>query len=170
MTARVDPPGDRARVSVMVAVDRETAFRIFTEEIDQWWRRGLKYRVAGTKRGFIRLEGGVGGRVFESFDGPSGTRIVETGKITSWEPPSQFAFEWRAVNFTPAETTLVEVVFESQRSGTLVTVTHRGWSAIRADHPARHGLDCGGVICWARCVNARASGRVMGDDGRPSWT
>lgn len=33
--------GDQARVTVLVAVDPETAFEVFTEEIDQWWRRGL---------------------------------------------------------------------------------------------------------------------------------
>ena len=34
--------GDRARVSVAVAVDAPTAFAIFTQEIDLWWRRGAR--------------------------------------------------------------------------------------------------------------------------------
>lgn len=133
-------PGDQARVSVLVEVDEETAFRVFTEEIDQWWRRGFKYRVAGKNRGVIHLEGKVGGRLFESFDRDGGTRVVETGRVTSWEPPSRFVFEWRAVNFTPEEKTEVEVTFEPSASGTLVTVVHRGFSKLRPDHPARHGL------------------------------
>jgi len=135
------PSGDQARVSVLVAVEPRIAFRVFTEEIDQWWRRGLKYRVAGTRRGIIRLEAGVGGRLFESFEASSGPRVVETGRVTAWEPPSRLVFEWRAVNFAPAENTEVEVLFEPSPSGTLVTVTHRGWSTIRPDHPARHGLE-----------------------------
>jgi uncharacterized protein YndB with AHSA1/START domain len=133
-------PGDQARVSVLVTVAPEEAFRIFTEEIDQWWRRGLKYRVAGTRRGIIHLEPKVGGRLFESFEVGSKTKVVETGTVNVWEPPSRLAFEWRAVNFAPAEKTEVEVVFEPSPSGTLVTVTHRGWSKIRLDHPARHHL------------------------------
>ena len=40
--------GDRARVSVLVRVPPEQAFRVFTEEIDAWWRRGPEYRVAGS--------------------------------------------------------------------------------------------------------------------------
>ncbi|HTY48850.1 MAG TPA: hypothetical protein VMB48_04070, partial [Steroidobacteraceae bacterium] len=32
------------------------------------------------------------------------------------------------------------VTFEPVQAGTRVTVCHRGWAAIRADHPARHGL------------------------------
>lgn len=134
-------PGDQARVSVRVDVPPEVAFRVFTEEIDQWWRRGLRYRVAGARRGIIHLEPGVGGRLFESFEVGAETKIFETGRVTVWEPPSRLVFEWRAVNFAPAEKTDVDVVFEPSASGTLVTVTHRGWSKIRADHPARHGLE-----------------------------
>lgn len=130
-------PGDRARASVLVEVEPREAFRIFTEEIDQWWRRGPQFRVAGKRRGILHLEPKVGGRLFESV----GTRVYETGTITTWEPPKRLAFEWRAVNFAPHETTEVEVVFEETRSGTIVTVTHRGWAKIRADHPVRHGLD-----------------------------
>jgi uncharacterized protein YndB with AHSA1/START domain len=135
------PPGDQATVTVLVGVPPDVAFRVFTEEIDQWWRRGLKYRVAGKRRGIIRLEPRVGGRLFESFDTSDGTRVVETGRVTSFEPPARLVFEWRAVNFAPAEKTEVEVLFQPSASGTLVTVKHRGWSAIRPDHPARHGLD-----------------------------
>ena len=142
MTAGLNPaPGDQARVSVLVAVPPGEAFRVFTEEIDGWWRRGLKYRVAGTQRGFIRLEPGVGGRLFESFERGGETRVFDTGRVTAWDPPSRVVFEWRSVTFAPAERTEVEVVFEPSPSGTLVTVTHRGWSRIRADHPVRHEQD-----------------------------
>ena len=133
-------PGDQARVSVVVAVPPDEAFRVFTEEIDAWWRRGLRYRVA-RDRGILHLEPKVGGRLFESFDTPSGPRVVETGRVTAWEPPSRVEFEWRLVNFAPTESTQVEVQFEPSTRGTLVTVTHRGWSRIRRDHPARHGLE-----------------------------
>jgi uncharacterized protein YndB with AHSA1/START domain len=128
---------------VVVDVPPDAAFRIFTEEIDQWWRRGFKYRVAGKRQGIVHLEGRVGGRLFESFETKSGSRVVETGRVTAWEPPARLVFEWRAVNFAPSEKTEVEVVFEPRSDGTLVTVTHRGWSRIRADHPARHGIEVG---------------------------
>jgi uncharacterized protein YndB with AHSA1/START domain len=133
------PAGDQARVSALVRVAPSVAFRAFTEEIDQWWRRGLKYRVAGKRRGIIHIESGVGGRLFESFETGAGLRVIETGRIIAWDPPARLAFEWRSPNFAPDEKTVVEVVFEETASGTLVTVTHKGWSAIRPDHPARHG-------------------------------
>ena len=39
-------PDDRARVSMLVRVPPAVAFRAFTEDVDQWWRGGRKYRVA----------------------------------------------------------------------------------------------------------------------------
>lgn len=130
--------GDQAKVSVHVRVPQAVAFRAFTEEIDQWWRRGLKYRVGRKGAGILHLEAGVGGRLFESFEDG---RVVQTGGVTVWEPPSRLVFEWRAVNFQPSEKTEVEVRFEARATGTLVTVIHRGWAKIRPDHPARHHLD-----------------------------
>ncbi len=135
------PPGDQARVSVSVAVPPADAFRIFTEEVDLWWRRGLKYRVGRGTEGILHLEPMVGGRLFETYTTAAGPRVAETGRVTAWEPPARLVFDWRAVNFAPGEKTEVEVRFEASGNGTLVTVTHRGWSRIRLDHPARHGQE-----------------------------
>jgi uncharacterized protein YndB with AHSA1/START domain len=67
------------------------------------------------------------------------TRSIQVGSITAWDPPSRIEFEWRGVNFAPNEKTVVEVRFDPSPSGTLVTVQHRGWSALPDDHPVRHG-------------------------------
>ncbi|HYR90344.1 MAG TPA: SRPBCC domain-containing protein [Terriglobia bacterium] len=139
-------PGDQTRVSVVVGVPPEIAFRIFTEEIDLWWRRGPKYRAAGARAGSFYMEPRVGGRLVESFESGSEMKIVEAGKITAWEPPSRLVFDWRAVNFSAEENTEVEVTFQKSSSGTLVTVTHRGWSRIRTDHPVRHRLETASFI------------------------
>jgi uncharacterized protein YndB with AHSA1/START domain len=136
-----DPLYDQARVSVLVEVPPESAFQIFTEDIDRWWRRGMRYRVARGRDGVIHLEPGIGGRLYESLQAGGDTALKETGRVTAWDPPHRLAFEWRAVNFEPGELTFVEVQFDPTRSGTRVTVTHRGWSRIRPDHPVRHGLD-----------------------------
>lgn len=106
------------------------------------------------KAGLIHIEPRVGGRLFESFEvgeAESGqtaaqTKVVETGRVTVWEPPFRLVFDWRAVNFSDAEKTEVEVTFEPGPGGTLVTITHRGWSKIRPDHPARHGLDVAAFV------------------------
>ncbi|MET0339588.1 MAG: SRPBCC domain-containing protein [Polyangiales bacterium] len=135
-------PGDQARASVQVAVPRAEAFRVFTEEIDQWWRRGPAYRMSGARRGIIALEPRLGGRLFESFDDDAGgERVVESGRVLTWEPPTRVVFSWRATNFAPHEETEVEVTFEERARGTYVTVTHRGFASLRPDHPVRHGAE-----------------------------
>ena len=142
-------PGDQVRVSVGVRVAPERAFRIFTEEIDRWWRRGRQYRMAKGGEGILCLEPRLGGRIFESFETRAGSHVVETGKVTLWDPPARLVFEWRAANFAPDEKTEVEVLFEATAEGTLVTLTHRGFSRIRPDHPVRHGQD---VVSFVRTL------------------
>jgi uncharacterized protein YndB with AHSA1/START domain len=132
--------GDVARISVTVAVPPPLAFEIFTVDIDRWWRRGIKFRQAGAKRGFLRIEPEIGGRLFESIDGDDGPHVVEVGRVNVWEPPRRLGFTWRNANFAPHEHTDVDVEFVPAAAGTMVTVTHRGLSALRPDHPARHGL------------------------------
>jgi uncharacterized protein YndB with AHSA1/START domain len=145
------PPGDQASASVLVRVAPSEAFRLFTEEIDGWWRGGLRYRI-GKRRSVVHLEPKLGGRLFESFETGAGVKVKETGRVTCFEPPTRLVLEWRAVNFAPHESTEVEVLFQPSASGTLVTVRHRGWSKIRADHPARHAQDApaflGGLGRW----------------------
>ena len=132
--------GDRARVSVAVAVPPAQAFDIFTAQIDQWWRRGLKFRHSASPSGLLRIEPHVGGRLFESFDRDGTEHVIEVGQVRVWEPPHILKFTWRNANFAAHEQTDVEVEFAPTASGTLVTVTHSGLSALRTDHPARHGL------------------------------
>jgi uncharacterized protein YndB with AHSA1/START domain len=136
-----DVSDDQVRVMVSVAVPPAQAFDIFTNEIDQWWQRGPKYRHGDARRGFVHLEPKVGGRLFESFEVDGGETVLESGRVRVYEPPRRLVFSWRNATFAPDELTEVEVEFEPTRTGTRVTVMHRGWSAIRADHPARHGHD-----------------------------
>jgi hypothetical protein len=128
---------DKVTVTVFVDVTPADAFAVFTGEIDQWWRRGPAYRVAGKRPGVLHLEPRLGGRLFEEYR--EGAAVHEVGTITAWDPPVHLAFEWRSITFVPGETTQVEVRFAASGSGTRVTLEHRGWSTIRGDHPVRHG-------------------------------
>lgn len=133
-------PGDEVKVTVTVATDPATAFDVFTRETDLWWRRGPRYRVAGRSPGVLRFEPGAGGRLYETFETPEGESSLAMGTVLEWSPGALLRFEWRAVNFEPGESTEVEVRFEAVPTGTRVTVRHFGWSALRPDHPVRHGL------------------------------
>jgi uncharacterized protein YndB with AHSA1/START domain len=137
-------PADKVTVTIFVDVSPADAFEVFTTEIDQWWRRGPAYRVAGKEPGVLHLEPRVGGRIFEEYQ--RGTATYEVGTITAWEPPGHLAFEWRSITFVPGEITWVDIQFVASGSGTRVILEHRGWAAIRGDHPVRHAKPSGEFI------------------------
>jgi len=114
---------------------------VFTEEIDQWWRRGPQYRLSGRSPGALTFEPRAGGRLFETYETASGPQLMQFGLIKVWDPPTRLVFAWRNANFASGESTEVEVLFEPSANGTRVTLHHRGWASLRAGHPARHGLE-----------------------------
>ncbi len=131
--------GDGVRVMVTVPAPAERAFAYFVTEIDQWWRRGPRYRVAGREPGTITIEPRTGGRVFEAY--ADGAPLHEAGEVLVYEPPHRLHLSWRVSNFAPGEITYVEVAFTAMGERTRVEVVHRGFAALRPDHPVRHGQD-----------------------------
>ena len=144
------PLGDVARAGALVRVPQERAFSLFTQDIDRWWRRGPAYRAG--QRSILHIEPFVGGRLLERWEGPQGSIVLPTGEVLVWDPPSRLCLRWRGVNLAPDELTEVDIRFEPRPSGTWVSVEHRGWSAIRPDHPVRHGQASpaflGGLAGW----------------------
>ena len=132
---------DRVSASVFVDAPPEIAFEVFTEQIDAWWRHGLKFRAGGRGLSVLHLEPRLGGRLFETIatdDSPE-RHVVQTGTVTEWDPPRALGIEWRGVNFAPHEKTSLTVTFEPRRDGTQVTLVHAGFAALPPDHPVRHG-------------------------------
>ena len=136
-------PADAVTVSVVVSLDAEAAFDVFTREVDLWWRPGPAYRFARAHdggEGRMRFEPGAGGRFVQVLD-DAGDDVYEVGRVLAWEPGKRLAFEWRGPNFEPGQVTRVDVGFEAVEEGTRVTLTHSGWDDLPAEHPVRHGLD-----------------------------
>jgi uncharacterized protein YndB with AHSA1/START domain len=129
--------GDRVRVSTWVALPPGRTFELFTRDIARWWRPGPRFRFSGDRDGALRFEGGAGGRLVQSFD--DGTEPFVVGRVRTWEPGARLVVEWRLGNFAPGEATEVEVRFEPLGQGTRVSLEHRGFAALRPDHPVRHG-------------------------------
>jgi hypothetical protein len=44
------------RVTTVLDVDPQAAFRIFTEDVDAWWGRGPRFRWAPGREGTLRFE------------------------------------------------------------------------------------------------------------------
>ena len=105
------------RKSIRVERPRDVSFRVFCEEIGQWWPHGF-----GGEGSTMALEPRVGGRLYESRkDGSE----YEIGRITAYEPPAVVAFSWRAPSWDTI--TQVEVRFIAEGDATLVELEHRGW-------------------------------------------
>ena len=127
----------RVVVALRVKATPERAFDVFTREIGLWWRPNPLFQFTPRSSGVLAFEPEVGGRFTETREGG---KVFEIGRITVWEPPSRLAFGWRQAAFTPDQHTEVEVRFEPVGEETRVTVEHRGWDTVPAEHVARHGF------------------------------
>ena len=127
------PPAS-VRVTIEVDVDPDTAFVVFTDEIDQWYKRGPHTFADPSRCVAIRFEPFVGGRLLEVYDRETGEGRP-MGHITVWEPG-------RRLVMVDNRDTEVDVRFEPLGDATRVTLEHRGLENLapaEAEHHARFG-------------------------------
>jgi uncharacterized protein YndB with AHSA1/START domain len=133
--------------SVTVPIDRDRAFKLFTEEIGSWWpSEGYKISEGPITEVF---EARRGGRWYELAEDGSECTV---GTILEWEPPSRFLMTWQ---LTPAwafepdleRATKVEVLFEEAGGGTRVSLEHRGFEAYGEEGAQMRG-EVGGEGGW----------------------
>ena len=132
------PKSQQARTvssEVTVGIDPQTAFSVFTEEIDLWWVRGPINFYDASRAVGMRCEPGVGGRLLELYS-QDGSDALELGRITTWQPGELLAWD------SAVDDVSVEVRFTPTAAGTTVTVA--------ATIPAG-GADRGGTS-WVRVV------------------
>jgi uncharacterized protein YndB with AHSA1/START domain len=113
------------RRSVTVARTLEDAFRVFTEELANWWPLdthsiGKDGRPAET----AMMEGRVGGRFYER----TASSTEHWGTILVWEPPTRVVISWELVPGRPP--TEVDVRFSAEGDGTRVDLEHRGFERL----------------------------------------
>jgi uncharacterized protein YndB with AHSA1/START domain len=121
------------RKSLIVERPPEISFRVFCEEISQWWPGGF-----GGEGAKVHMDRRVGGRFYErNADGTE----YEIGRITAYQPPSVVAFTWRAPTWDM--TTQVEIRFVADGDGTRVELEHSGWDQGPKLRDARKSYDDG---------------------------
>ncbi len=113
--------------SITVQAPIELAFEIFTEKLGQWWP--LATHSIGGDVADARVEGRVGGRIFQV--GSDGTE-ADWGVVSIWEPPGQFAMEWKVDPDAPAPT-VIDVRFTEVDAGTRVDLEHSHWERLGSD-------------------------------------
>jgi uncharacterized protein YndB with AHSA1/START domain len=122
-------------VALRVPASPARAFEAFTQEIGLWWRPSPIFPFTPRSPGVMAFEPGRGGRLTETL---AGGKVFEIGRIRVWAPGERLVFGWRQATFTPDQDTEVEIRFEAVGEETRVTVEHRGWDSVPAEHVARH--------------------------------
>jgi uncharacterized protein YndB with AHSA1/START domain len=125
-------------ISKSIKVERppQIAFRVFCEEIGQWWPKGPSFN--GKRLIDMIIEGRVGGRFYEIHDDES---QYEIGQVTAYEPPNVVALTWRAPGWDVP--TRVEIRFIADGTGTRVELDHSGWEREPKSHESRKNYDSG---------------------------
>ena len=125
-------------LALRVPADPMRTFEVFTQEIALWWQPSGLFQVSATAGdGRLAFEPGVGGQLYTTFDDGS---TFEIGRVSVWEPGKRLVFAWRQANFSPEQSTEVEVTFEAVENETRVSIEHRAWDTIPRRHAARHGF------------------------------
>jgi uncharacterized protein YndB with AHSA1/START domain len=130
------------RKEIYVEAAPETAFRVFTEQIADWWPLG-KYGLFHEDAESVTFqEHDVWQLVERAKDG----RESVWGEVLEYEFASKLRMTWHPGNDAASMPTEVEVTFAANGDGTTVVLEHSGWEKagdeIRA---ARSGYDGGWI-------------------------
>lgn len=107
--------------SIIVERDIESAFRVWTERINEWWP--ANHSISGDPKTQVFIETKVGGRFFERT--PHGLEY-EWGRVVIWEPPYYLAYTWY-LGSSQELPTRVEVRFVTLgENKTRIEIEHRG--------------------------------------------
>jgi hypothetical protein len=110
--------------TLLVQASQETAFRVFTQHIDQWWPK--THHVGQCPMVESVLEQQQGGRWFSRHEDGS---EVEIGKVLTWDPYTQVILAWQIngnFQYVPELITEVEVNFIAEGPKTTrVELAHR---------------------------------------------
>lgn len=111
---------------ITVPLDKDRAFRLFTEEMADWWpleSHSMSAQEGGTPANSVDVPSEVGQQVIETK--PDGS-TAPWGRVTEYEPGSAYGMSWH-VGRAEAEATHVRVTFTTVADGTRVQLIHSDW-------------------------------------------
>jgi uncharacterized protein YndB with AHSA1/START domain len=127
---------EAVRKSVLVGADPDTAFRVFTDQIQSWWPLE-KYGIFGEDAEALAFENEK--IVERAKDG----REAVWGNVLAWEPPRRLRMTWRPGFDPDTPDTEIEVLFTAEGDGTRVELIHTGWDKLADGAKTRAGYDGG---------------------------
>ncbi|MFN0095594.1 MAG: VOC family protein [Dehalococcoidia bacterium] len=158
---------DAVSSSVEVGLPPESAFDLFTAQMDRWYVRG-PYSWNDPERACgIRLEPWIGGRWIEVWDAATGEGF-ECGRVKVWEPGQRLVMDVQTVTLSPGSE--VEVRFEPSATGTRVTLEHRGLNNLPPDQAAarREGPGYHTMLGWFASA-ATGDAKQRSDSMQSMW-
>jgi uncharacterized protein YndB with AHSA1/START domain len=111
------------RKEIFVDASPETAFRVFTEQIAQWWPLAT-HGIYLEERDTVNFEDRDGWKLIErATDG----RENVWGEVLDYEFASRLRMTWHPGRSADEMPTEVELTFTADRDGTTVVLEHSGW-------------------------------------------
>lgn len=121
-----DHPTGPLTIELDLDCPAEHAFTVWTTRIGSWWPAD---RTVSGRPAQIVLQGHVGGRIFERTS--EGVEH-ESGRVTTWEPPTRLAYTWHIGSAAEAATD-VEIRFRPHGDdASRVEIAHSGWERLGA--------------------------------------
>jgi len=109
---------------LLIKASQETAFRVFTERMGDWWPKS--HHIGKTPPTDSILEQKVQGRWYSTHE--DGTECT-IGKVLIWDPYGRVVIAWQVngnFQYDPDLISEVEVLFQAEEPGlTRVTMEHR---------------------------------------------
>jgi uncharacterized protein YndB with AHSA1/START domain len=126
------PPTEPIRKEVVVDVDPDRAFEIFTADMTSWWPSA--HHIGSAPIETVVVEPHAGGRWYTRHQDGSET---STGSVSTWDPPSRLVLTWQIGadwRYHADLVTTVELRFSEAGPGrTRVVLEHRDLDAFGAD-------------------------------------
>jgi uncharacterized protein YndB with AHSA1/START domain len=114
----------RKSVTVNCPIDR--AFRVYTEQVGNWWPFERTHSIAKGDVEAVVLERRKGGRFYERTK--AGDEYL-WGTVVVWDPPNRLAHSWHPGRGEETSQQ-VEVIFTPDGEATRVDLVHTGWEKL----------------------------------------
>jgi uncharacterized protein YndB with AHSA1/START domain len=129
---------EAVRKTIVVDASPETAFRVFTDQIETWWPLATHGVFGDDAERLAFIDGEL---VETAKDG----RKAVWGRVLDWEPSRRLRMTWRPGFDADMADTELELRFAPEGDGTRVELEHGGWERLENGATSRSNYDGGWV-------------------------